>query len=175
MNASVSTSEEHIATVYRPRWWWVPITIAAVTVVSAAQTVAELSMFGRDWADANEHVGRLLLGHAIAGVACALVLGAARALRSGRRPTLAYSERYLVGIGYGIITSIAIWVAYGLLLPGSAAEVATGIGSLLYYSVLTMELPVACVVGGVTWYLVTRVRRGVAPPARPRRPIEDPE
>lgn len=156
--------------VYGSRWWWVPATVSIVAGVSAIQVAAEWLWLGRGSLDTA--LGSLLLAHVIAAVICVAVFGTIRAARSGRTSFLGYSERYLVGLGYGIVTSLTIAIAAGILAGTSAANAVETIGMLMVLSLLSMELPVACIVGGLTWHLLSKVRGGVT---RPRRPIEDPE
>jgi hypothetical protein len=172
----IRTSEALIVTsVYRSRWWWAPATVAAVTVVSALQMIAEMLYLGRNTVDPGSSLGSLLAVHAIGGAVCAVIFGIVAAARSGGRPSsLPYAERFLIGIGYGIATSIAIWIGAGILAAESFGGAVEAIGTFLTASIITLELPVACIVGGLAWHLLTKARSS-APPARPRRPIEDPE
>jgi hypothetical protein len=151
----------------------VPATVATVTAVSAAQVTAEMLWLNPGGPDAT--LGMLLIAHAVAAVACTAIFGGIRFARSGRTAFLGYSERYLVGLGYGIVISLAVSIVTGILAGTSAADAAETIGVLMSYSIVSMELPVACVVGGLTWHLLTKARGASRPPARPRRLIEDPE
>ncbi len=138
--------------------------------------IAELLWIGRNSVDPGQGLGFLFAVHAVGGAVCAVVFGIAAAARSGRRPSsLPYAERFLIGIGYGIATSMAIWITAGILAAESFGGAVEAIGTFLTASIITLELPVACIAGGLAWHLLTRARGGSAPPARPRRPIEDPE
>lgn len=119
----------------------------------------------------------LLLAHAVAGIVCALVAGVVSVMRAStvRRPFLAYSERFLVGLALGIVTSLAISIAYGSIGASSPGEAIQNSGLFMSLSLLSLELPIACVVGGLTWHLLSKARGGVPVPARPRREIEDSE
>jgi hypothetical protein len=113
------------------------------------------------------------LAHATAGVVCAAAFGVGAWMRSGsQRQFLGYRERYRVGVGLGILTSLAISIAYGVLAAESFPDAVEGAGTFMVLSLLSMELPVACNVGGHAWHLLSKARDGVA---RPRRPNEDPE
>lgn len=168
----LAVPEVTIAT-YRAHWWWVPATVLAVAAVSAIQVTAELQWLNPGAFDAS--LGQVLLGHLIAAGICTALFGAVRFVRSGRSPFLGYSERYLIGVGYGIVISLAVSVVTGILAGTSAANAVETIGLLMSYSLVSMELPVACVVGGLSWHLLTKARGEARPPARSPRLIDDPE
>lgn len=161
--------------VYRTRTWWAPVTVGAVTVVSAVQMTLESTWF--DTREFGEGQAWILLGHAVAGAVCAIVAAIVSAVRAGtvRPPFLPYSERFLIGLALGIITSLSIAVSCASIGADSLAEAVQGSGYLMTLSLLSLEMPVACVVGGLTWHLLSKARGGAPAPARPRRPIEDPE
>jgi hypothetical protein len=155
----------------------VPVTIVLVAAISALQMALEISWLTRASSGEIHELRPLLVAHAISAVVCAAVFTLIWYARQGssRRPFLGYSERYLVGLGYGFVTSWIIGIAYGLLTAPSFPDAVERAGSYLYFALLTMELPVACVVGALTWHLISRARGGTHPPTRARRPIEDPE
>jgi len=133
----------------------------------------ELLLLGPGSLDESLTIGSTILAHAVGGVVCAVVFGAVAWLRSGTRPRfLGYQERYLVGVGLGIVTSLAISVSYGALTATSFPNAVESIGTLMVLSLLSMQLPVACIVGGLARHLLSKARAGVA---RPRRAIEDPQ
>lgn len=152
---------------YRIRWWWVPATILAVAAVSAAQVAAALTWFGLEpLRDESNLLAPFLLAHIFAAAASIALFGTIRAVRGNIRSSLGYSERYLIGLGYGIVTSLLISIAAASLIadaPGRAIEYA---GVLMSVSLVSLEMPVACVVGGLTWHLLARVRGGVPVPRR---------
>lgn len=168
-----SSSPEVVIVAYRSHWWWVPTTVLIVAAVSAAQVTAELLWLNPNALDAT--LGQLLLAHLIAAAACTAVFGVIRFVRSGRTPFLGYSERYLVGLGYGIVISLTVSIVAGLLAGTSAADAVEFIGVLMSYSLVSLELPVACIVGGLAWHLLTSARGSSQPPERRRRLIEDAE
>jgi hypothetical protein len=158
---------------YRSLAWWTPATILMVAAVSAVQMTIELLLLGQGSLNDTLTIAMAWLAHAIAGVVCAAAFGVAAWMRNGsQRQFLGYRERYLVGVGLGILTSLAISIAYGVLAAESFPDAVEGAGTFMVLSLLSMELPVACIVGGLAWHLLSKARDGVA---RPRRPIEDPE
>ena len=153
--------------------WHVPVTIAVVTVVSAAQTTAELLWPGLNPGQIVASLAPFLLGHLIAGAVSALLFTLIALLRSGRQSSLRYSERYLVGLGYGLATSLLTSVACAALLASSAGQTVEYAGGLMSASLVGLQLPIAGIIGGLTWHLLTRVREGVPVPQRAARPWED--
>lgn len=173
-STSFSIPEAAITTpVYRSRAWWTPATIAIVAAVSAVQMTVELLMLGQGSLGNTLTIAVAWLAHAIAGIVCAAAFGIGAWLRSGSKPHfLGYQERYLVGVGLGIVTSLAISITYGSLVAESLPNAVENSGTFMVLSLISMELPVACIVGGLAWHLLTKARGDVA---RPRRAIEDVE
>ncbi len=158
---------------YRARAWWTPATVLIVAAVSAVQMTVELLLLGPGSLDESLTIGATVVAHAVAGVVCAAAFGAVAWLRSGSRPRfLGYQERYLVGVGLGIVTSLAISISYGALSATSFPDAVESTGTLMVLSLLSMQLPVACIVGGLAWHLLSKAHAGVS---RPRRAIEDPQ
>jgi hypothetical protein len=158
---------------YRSLAWWTPATILIVAAVSAVQMTLELLLLGPGTLGDTLTIPLTVLAHAVAGVACAAVFGALAWLRSGsQRNFLGYQERYLVGVGLGIVTSLAVSITFGALTADSFLGAVESSGTLMVLSLLSLELPVACIAGGLAFHLLSRVRNGVV---RPRRAIEDPE
>jgi hypothetical protein len=134
---------------------------------------AELLLLGQGSLDSTLTIAVAWLAHAIAGIVCAVAFGIGAWLRSSSRPRfLGYQERYLVGIGLGIVTSLAISITYASLDAESFPNAVESAGTFMVFSLLSMELPVACIVGGLAWHLLSKARGDVA---RPRRAIEDAE
>lgn len=170
--ASTSSSEDIIATAApQVRWWPIPVTIAIVVVVSLVQVAAELLWLGEFPLDGSSVIFRpILFAHLLAGTGAALLFTAIRVARGSQTGSLRYSERYLVGLGYGIVTSLTTSVITAALVAESAAQAVAYAGAFLSASLMSLELPVACVVGGLSWHLLTKAPAGTPPP---RRPIED--
>lgn len=153
--------------------WHVPVTIAAVIVVSAAQTVAELLWLGLNPGEIVAGLTPFLLGHLVGGIVSGLVFTLIALLRSGRPSSLRYSERYLIGLGYGLATSLLISIASAAFIASSAGQAVEYAGVLMSASLVGLQLPIAGIIGGLVWHLLTRVRGDAPTPQRAARPWED--
>lgn len=173
--AAAATQARSAAPAYRSRWWWIPATVLAVVVISALQVSAEVTWLSGSPIEGVDHIlSSFLVAHVIAGVVGIALFGTVRFARSGHTSTLPYSERYLVGVVYGLVVSLLMCVAAAALVANSAGQAVEYAGTLMSEALASLEMPVACIVGGLVWFLVTKVRDGETP-QRPRREIEDPE
>ena len=161
------------------RWWWPAATAIAVTAVNAALAMLEIFLFAGKMAPETGIVWVVLVAHPIAGFVCVALFSLVALARGGggggSSGIVGYSERYLRGLAYGIITSIVISVTVAIVGSGWRFETISNAGAILSLSVVTLQLPLACVVGGLTWQLLSKRRGAPAPTTRPRRPIEDAE
>lgn len=167
----MSTSDEPAR-----RWWWPAATAIAATVANAVLVSIEMLLFGGTVGVLSSFTRVVLVAHPIAGVGCAVLFSVYALVRGGGSGGfVGYSERYLRGLVYGFFTSIAISVAAGIALGDGGTHTTSLVAAVLSLSVVTLQMPLACAVGALTWQLLSK-RRGVATGvARPRRPIEDPE
>lgn len=156
------------------RTWHVAATILVVIVAGGLQVTAEnLWLDSSPVEDVPAALGGLWLVYLISGVIATALFTAIRVARGGQMATLRYSERYLVGLGYGLVTSLIIAALTGILLASSAGQAVEYTGMAMSMSLITLQLPIAGIVGGLVWHLLTRVAGAGPTPVRGRRPWED--
>lgn len=155
--------------------WWVGVTFVIVAVVSAAQTWLELRWTSHPNVDSFSATGLIVGAHAIALGSCAVFFTVVQIARSGQTLFFGYRERYLIGVGYGFVYALITAVAAASLGSSTFLDTVENSGILMTASLVGLVMPMACIVGGITWHLLSRARGGVLVPVRQRRPIEDPE
>lgn len=128
------------------RWWWAPATAVIATVGGALLLILE-ALLGYVWPQSL----RLLLPAHIGGATVVSTLLAMFALRRSVRRYMDRSNPFWPGVGYGLLAAMATAAIAGLLGAPSVAQVLPAIGSSLTFAALTLEFPVMCLLGAVTW------------------------
>lgn len=135
------------------RWWWAPLTVSAATVGGALWLTLE-ALLGH--AVRTGDLGRLIAAHVVSAIVTSLVL----ALLSGLRATRRYADRsnpFWAGVGYGCVAALASGIVAGV--TSAQAGVPTILGAL-WFSALTMEFLLMCLIGALAWgWLVLRRSR----------------
>jgi hypothetical protein len=139
------------------RWWWPS---AAVILASTGGGVLIVIEAAVGYAIRPQLLGPLFLAHLVAALLLSAVLGLLGAGRSTRRYSNS-SNPFWPGVGYGLSAALMIGIVVGILGASSWAELMPAIGgSLMFVTLLTLELPVMGLLGALVWAaLVLRQQR----------------
>jgi hypothetical protein len=143
------------------RWWWPAATVGTASAIGALLVVAE-GATGLGAIAGSQYVS-FLAAHLTAAVAIAAILSARLAWR-GMTTYVNRSNPLWEGVWYGLLVTAAgsaLFVVFeGLRSGGTAAAMGWGdLGTAVLWSValpmLTFELVVASLAGGVMWMILS--------------------